>query len=383
MPTLSPNQAGLSFSSMLTDIISVIKKDGQRFENIRASVQSDKIFIMGSVPLIEAGDLINRKMSNGGSETYLVEDPGFRENLGGIPAHYQMKVRKYNTAVTEHKLALPGIPPRESKSMEPVEIRESIAKFRKDHPDSQKLAFILMQFGSSPAHAKILQAVKGSLQAKGITALRADDKEYHGNLLYNVLTYIYGCGFGIAIYERIESERFNPNVSLEVGYMMALGKPVCLLKDRTLPNLNSDLGGMLYRTFEIFDPAVTIQESLFRWLSEKGIPGEHPVTDVPPIPHTPRPVTRPDEQGLDFIQARLASLSEDDRNAFLEHYQPVIDKALRELPRNSRGITQPLGRDNRDLAEAMADIYSNAGWNVRHPDFVEGAWQVVIVPMHR
>ena len=31
------------------------------------------------------------------------------------------------------------------------------------------------------------------------------------------------------MFERIESERHNPNVALEVDYMMALGKPVCLL----------------------------------------------------------------------------------------------------------------------------------------------------------
>jgi hypothetical protein len=366
---------------LLIDIVSIIKQDGQEFDKIRASVQSGKIYIEGSFPLIESGDRIIRKMSNGAQETYLVDEPGFREQFNGIPAHYQIKAHKSTDSLTKQTSVGPGSLQSESKRMEPVEIRESIAKFRKDYPNSQKLAFILMQFGSSSAHEKILQAVKDALQSQGIIALRADDKEYHGNLLYNVLTYLYGCGFGIAIYERIESDRFNPNVSLEVGYMMALGKPVCLLKDRTLPALNTDLGGMLYRTFDVFDPAATIQQSLIKWLTEKGILGEHPVTDVPPIPHSLRPVTSPDEQGLDFQHARLASLSEEDRNAFLEDYQPKIDTELRKLPKNSRGIIIPLATDKQELAEAIAEIYRNAGWNAGRPKHVAGAWQVLIGPM--
>ena len=38
--------------------------------------------------------MIQRKMSNGGEETYEVIDPGFHEGIGGIKAHYQMTHRK-------------------------------------------------------------------------------------------------------------------------------------------------------------------------------------------------------------------------------------------------------------------------------------------------
>ena len=70
-------------------------------------------------------------------------------------------------------------------------------------------------------------------------------------MLWNILTYIYGCRFGIAVFERIEDEAFNPNVALEVGYMMGLGKPVCYLKERTLRTLHTDLVGQLYSEFDV------------------------------------------------------------------------------------------------------------------------------------
>jgi len=84
----------MGFAALLTDTVSVLKQDGTTFDGIKASVQKDKIFIEGSKPLIEIGDLIRRKMSNGAEETFRVLDPGFHERFHGIPAGYQMEVSK-------------------------------------------------------------------------------------------------------------------------------------------------------------------------------------------------------------------------------------------------------------------------------------------------
>ena len=119
----------------------------------------------------------------------------------------------------------------------PLEITESLQRFIKDHPDYQRNAFVMMKFGETEAHKSIVDSIYSTLNRYGIIALRADGKEYHDDLFPNVLTYIYGCRFGIAVFERLEQDDFNPNVSLEVGYMRALRKPICLLKDKTLKAL--------------------------------------------------------------------------------------------------------------------------------------------------
>lgn len=160
-------------------------------------------------------------------------------------------------------IILPNVPP--------VEIQESLESFRADHPDPHKVAFVMMRFGNTKAHTDIVTGIQNTLAPYGITAVRADDKQYHDDLFPNVLTYIYGCGFGIAIFERIETEEFNPNVALEVGYMFAFKKAVCLLKDRTLKTLQADLVGKLYRVFDPLDPIKTIPEELARWLRDKGL----------------------------------------------------------------------------------------------------------------
>jgi CHAT domain-containing protein len=153
----------------------------------------------------------------------------------------------------------------------PGQIRESLAAFQAEHLNSDRVAFLIMQFGTTAAHQKIVDSIREGLANKGMTALRADDKQYHDDLFANVLTYIYGCGFAIAVFERLEREQFNPNVALEVGYMFALGKQVCLLKDKTLSTLHADLVGRLYREFDPQNPEGTIPTALNRWLGDKGL----------------------------------------------------------------------------------------------------------------
>lgn len=89
------------FEDFATDNISVIKKDGQKHEGLKASVQKGKIFLSDSSVLIEPRDHIVRHMSNGGTETFEVVDPGFFEAVMDFEAHYQMTVRRLGDAEAE------------------------------------------------------------------------------------------------------------------------------------------------------------------------------------------------------------------------------------------------------------------------------------------
>lgn len=85
----------MPFADMMKDKIQVLKSDGTKSQEMNASVQDKGIYLMRSDVLVEPSDLIQRVMSNGGTEIFQVIDPGFYEGSGGtIPAHYQMKVKK-------------------------------------------------------------------------------------------------------------------------------------------------------------------------------------------------------------------------------------------------------------------------------------------------
>lgn len=84
----------MALSSMLKDTLTIHKTNGETLENVKGSVQKNKIFIQRSDVLIESKDRIKRSMSNGGIEEYEVIEPGFHEGLGSIKAGYQMTVKR-------------------------------------------------------------------------------------------------------------------------------------------------------------------------------------------------------------------------------------------------------------------------------------------------
>lgn len=94
----------MAFGSMMKDNIKILKADGQEIDGLKASVQSGGIYLMRSDVLVEPNDLIQRVMSNGGTETFKVIDPGFHEGLSGIPSHYQMEVQKLGLPEAEKEI---------------------------------------------------------------------------------------------------------------------------------------------------------------------------------------------------------------------------------------------------------------------------------------
>lgn len=153
----------------------------------------------------------------------------------------------------------------------PKELTKSLRRFRTDYPDYSKCGFLMMKFEDTKIQKEIVDVIKSHFSEKGITILRADEKWYADDLLENITTYMEGCSFGIALFDRINTNDFNPNVSLEIGYMLAMDKPVLLLKDKTLKSLHTDLVGKLYHIFDFQNPLVTIPLVLDKWIIDKEI----------------------------------------------------------------------------------------------------------------
>jgi hypothetical protein len=163
---------------------------------------------------------------------------------------------------------LGGTSPAESA---PPEVRVSVLELLDEYPNYDKNCFIIMPFRNTPVHANIYKVISETLSELGFNALRADMKSFSDDLFLNILTYLHGCKFGISVFERVLSDDFNPNVSLEVGYLLGLRKPVLLLKDQTLPRLPSDLVGRLYTEFNTLNIKKTLPQGIRAWLLNKQL----------------------------------------------------------------------------------------------------------------
>jgi len=83
-----------SMDDLLSDVISIIKPNGEVIEKVRASVQSNTIFINDTKVPLEENDKIYRKLPSGLVEVFIVLDRGFFAGLHGMLSHYEAKVQR-------------------------------------------------------------------------------------------------------------------------------------------------------------------------------------------------------------------------------------------------------------------------------------------------
>jgi hypothetical protein len=201
------------------------------------------------------------KKSHSILQNSILKEKATKRNIKNISNTTAATLRKSIATIASHVSA---------SSKAPTAITESLAWFRRDFPESKQTAFVMMSFEETEPKKKIWAAIQDALKSMNIKALRADTKEYNSNLVDNVLTYLYGCTFGIAIFDRITSDLINPNVIFEVGYSIAIGKQVCLLKDKTLAHLPTDILGRLYTPFDPHNPSGTIPDKIKKWIKDRG-----------------------------------------------------------------------------------------------------------------
>jgi len=143
--------------------------------------------------------------------------------------------------------------------------------FLSDHPNIETNVFLMMRFRAGDQYEEIVQALREALKAFGLNVIRADDKDYTGDLWENVCLHMLGSKFGIAVFEEIDQREFNPNIALELGFMMAQNKRCLILKDQRMPKMPTDIVGKLYREFDSYKIAESISKCIELWSRDIGL----------------------------------------------------------------------------------------------------------------
>ncbi len=141
-----------------------------------------------------------------------------------------------------------------------------LREFLRDHPNPDQNVFVMMRFLTSQQLDHVHAAIRDTLGARGFHAVRADDRDYTGELWSNIEVYMTCCRFGIAVFEDIERRDFNPNVSLELGYMLGRRKRCLILKEQRLPDLPADVVHRLYKPFDMFSVNASVSREVARWV---------------------------------------------------------------------------------------------------------------------
>lgn len=161
-------------------------------------------------------------------------------------------------------------------SIYPPGLQDKIIDFKISHKD-KKTAFIMIDF----CHLDTAKEVQRVLLDNGICGYYANATggKNDKNIWRNIVTYMHGCDFGICIFaddskstlkSKKKKNKINPNVCIEVGYMLSLQKEVLYLKDGSLSksDLPSDFDGDLYADFS---DSHSLEVKLNELLINKGL----------------------------------------------------------------------------------------------------------------
>lgn len=94
-----------------------------------------------------------------------------------------------------------------------------------------RTGFLMLQSGGEIAVDDLFMqnSVREQMDSQGYQIKTAVDLRRSGDYLHKITKMIMGCGFGIAVFSTDTPSRTLGNIFFEVGYCLALGKPVVLV----------------------------------------------------------------------------------------------------------------------------------------------------------
>ena len=162
----------------------------------------------------------------------------------------------------------------------PPKCKDEIIKAKKQF-HNKKTAFIISSF----RYNDFIKKVEDTLRDNGIIPLVANipGGRFSSKLWEDIIIHTHVCDFGIAIFaddsifnerDNKERDKMNPNVNIEVGYMLSEQKEVLFLKHNNLPELPSDFKGEQYASFS----DENLADELKKWLEARGFKNESDTT---------------------------------------------------------------------------------------------------------
>lgn len=136
-----------------------------------------------------------------------------------------------------------------------------------------KIGFLIRKFENRPDRNQLVELVKESFLEKGLKIVDALEHTFHMQLWENIKAYMEHCSFGVVIIDDLTPKtdnNFNPNTFLEIGYLLALGKPILILLQNSLEQkIPTNIKAFIYTTFDTQDVYnENIKNIVFEWIDK-------------------------------------------------------------------------------------------------------------------
>ncbi len=173
----------------------------------------------------------------------------------------------------------------------------------------------MMRYRTDPLFERLELTIRSAVKMYGLEARLAKDVAYEDDVWHNIIHYMKHCKYGIAVFEEINEREFNPNVSMELGYMYGLKRRCLVLKDRRMPRLPTDICGKIYKDFDTYNVGESVSKCVQTWCqNDLGIAAVDPMMRRTALDHE--------------IEASIESFGFEKRDSWPSHVSLVVKDEL-------------------------------------------------------
>lgn len=227
---------------------------------------------------------------------------------------------------------------------------DPLEAYRRNIVDTENQnVFVIMRYGKTKEFKHIERAIKAAVTAYNLRALLAKDVLCDEEIWRNVRWLMDHSRYAIAVFDRLDEPQINPNVTLELGYMLALKKQCLILKDKSMKTLNSDIIGRLYTPFDTHGAYNSVHKAVTTWLDMLGHASCRPAET---IANNENPISAKKERTSRIVRnasmatriirqaANLSSISirDEEKHEDLSYEQSLISERNTMLSRLSAGV---------------------------------------------
>ena len=135
---------------------------------------------------------------------------------------------------------------------------------------TRKMGFLIRKFEERDDRNRLVNTVRETFRQKGFTIVDASEKTLHPEAWGNVREFLEHCSFGVIIIDNLSpyTAGFNPNVFLEIGYLLALKKNILILIQNSLAQtLPTDIKPFIYTSFDSQDlETASLKNNIIKWI---------------------------------------------------------------------------------------------------------------------
>lgn len=145
--------------------------------------------------------------------------------------------------------------------------------------DKAKNCFVMMRYRDHPKLGEIENVIREALDKHGVEAKLAKEGTGSSLLWANVCAFMDRAKFGVAIFDNVATykpgeARANPNICMELGYMLARGADCLILRDvagyeDANGRLFTDLDGHIVQTIDTSRDTADLAAVVSKWIQQR------------------------------------------------------------------------------------------------------------------